>query len=236
MVSAAHDNLREFRTFTHKDASYRICCNRYETAVTDIIRQRDILERYIARYPEFQHSFSPVPAIDNTPQIALHMFSAAERTGVGPMAAVAGAMAQSAANACLREGATEVIIDNGGDIYLVATAPVTIAIFSGTAKLGAHLAFVIEPRDTPLSVCSSSGRMGHSQSLGDCDLATIVSKDAALADAAATLTANLVKTVRDIDAALEQVTAIPGIEGVLIIKDDRIGLAGRLPPLVKRSG
>jgi hypothetical protein len=75
--------------------------------------------------------------------------------------------------------------------------------------------------------------MGHSKSLGKCDLATVVARDAALADAAATQAANLVKTVEDVNPALERITAIEGILGVMIIKNDRVGLAGQLPPLVK---
>ncbi|MHC4758913.1 MAG: hypothetical protein ACYTE8_09660 [Planctomycetota bacterium] len=75
--------------------------------------------------------------------------------------------------------------------------------------------------------------MGHSKSLGQCDLATVVARDAALADAAATQSANMVRTVEDMDPTLERINAIEGVEGVIIVKDDRIGLAGQLPPLVK---
>jgi hypothetical protein len=161
------------------------------------------------------------------------MAQAAALVGVGPMAAVAGAMAQLAAYAALLAGAQEAIIDNGGDIYLLATRPVLISIHTGTPRIGDKLAFSLQPFDTPLSICSSSGKMGHSTSLGLCDLATVIAKDAALADAAATLAANLVKTIDDVDLSLERIMAIPGIAGVLIVKDDRVGLAGKLPPLVK---
>jgi ApbE superfamily uncharacterized protein (UPF0280 family) len=149
------------------------------------------------------------------------------------MAAVAGAMAQWAAEAGLKAGAKEVIVDNGGDIYLRAAEPVIIGLNSGGAELAGRLAFSLKSDDTPIAICSSSGRMGHSTSLGQCDLATVVSKDAALADAAATRAANLVKTAEDVDAALKQIVAIEGVEGLLIVKDARVGLAGQLPPLVK---
>ncbi len=119
---------------------------------------------------------------------------AASLVGVGPMAAVAGAMAQWAAKAALAAGAEEAIVDNGGDIYLKAVEPVIVSLGTGTSKLADRLAFRVEPEETPISICSSSGKMGHSMSLGQCDLATIVAKDAALADAAATQAANLVRT------------------------------------------
>jgi ApbE superfamily uncharacterized protein (UPF0280 family) len=224
---------RTYRTFTHKDATYRIFCEAYDAVVAEIIRQRRVLEDYIALHPDFGHSFEPLEPLDHAPPIAQRMAWAARLTAVGPMAAVAGAMAQWAAEAGLKAGAREAIVDNGGDIYLCVVEPVIIGLDSGGAELADRLAFSLKADDTPIAMCSSSGRMGHSTSLGQCDLATVVSKDAALADAAATRAANLVQCVQDVDAALEQISTIEGVDGVLIVKDARVGLAGQLPPLVK---
>ncbi|MEN6424159.1 MAG: UPF0280 family protein [Phycisphaerales bacterium] len=224
---------RVYRTFTYREAVLRICCDRFDAVTAEIVRQRHLLEDYIRRHPEFQRSLVPIAVYADAPEIARHMAWAAERVGVGPMAAVAGAMAQWAAQAALAAGAAEAIVDNGGDIYLQAVEPVIISLGTGTSKLADRLAFRIEPQQTPLAVCSSSGKMGPSISLGQCDLATIVAKDAALADAAATQAANLVRTPDDVDAALERIVTIQDVAGVLIVKDDRVGLAGRLPDLVK---
>lgn len=224
---------RTYRTFIHKGASYRICCEKYDVVVAEIVRQRRLLEDYINRHIDFGRSFEPIELYDDAPAIAQRMACAAQLTRVGPMAAVAGAMAQRAAETSLEAGAKEVIVDNGGDIYLCATEPVIIGLDSGGAELADRLAFSLRPDDTPIAICSSSGRMGHSTSLGQCDLATVVSKDAALADAAATRAANLVKTVEDVDGVLEQIVGIEGVDGVIIVKDARVGLAGQLPSLVK---
>jgi ApbE superfamily uncharacterized protein (UPF0280 family) len=191
------------------------------------------LEAYIDGHPDFQGSFEPVEVSSDAPDVARGMARAARLVGVGPMAAVAGAMAQFACEAGLEAGAQEAIVENGGDIYLRAAEPVIIALGTGTAELADRLAFSLQADDTPISICSSSGQMGHSDSLGECDLATVVAKDAALADAAATQAANFVRTVEDVDSALERIAGIEGIEGVLIVKDDRIGLSGKLPQLVK---
>jgi ApbE superfamily uncharacterized protein (UPF0280 family) len=112
-------------------------------------------------------------------------------------------------------------------------SPLVMGLYAGDSPLSGKLAFRIDPDRTPLGVCSSSGTMGHSLSLGRCDLATVFSVDTALADAAATLAANLVRTEADIQSALDRVGAIPGILGVLIIKGDKLGMTGGLPPLVK---
>ena len=223
---------RVYRKFTHRQAVFHICCDHFDAVTDEIVRQRKILEDYITEHPTFQSALEPIEFDATAPSVAQSMMTAAQLVNVGPMASVAGAMAQCAAQAALQAGATEAIVENGGDIYLQTTGPVIIGLYSGSTPLADHLAFSLEPNDTPLAICSSSGQMGHSMSLGQCDLATVVAKDAALADAAATQAANLVATVEDVDTALNRIAAITGIDGVLIVKDDRIGLAGQLPELV----
>jgi len=224
---------RTYRSFTHKEAVFRICCEKFDVVAGEIVRQRRILEEYISRHPDFRDALEPVDVLADAPLVARRMARAAWLVGVGPMAGVAGAMAQCAAQAGLDGGAQEAIVENGGDIYLRVVEPVVISLYAGRSEVSNRLGFSLEPGDTPVSICSSSGKMGHSMSLGDCDLATVVAKDAALADAAATQAANLVKTIADVDSALERIAGIEGVDGVVIVKDDRVGLAGHLPKLVK---
>lgn len=224
---------RVYHTFVHKEALLRICCEPLEAVTKEIIRQRAILEAYIRRHPDFQLSLEPVEVNADAPEVARRMARAAGTVGVGPMAAVAGAMAQLAVEAALEAGAEEAIVDNGGDIFLRTVDPVIIRLYPGESERVGRLAFSLQGCDTPVSVCSSSGKMGHSLSLGRCDLATVVAKDAALADAAATLAANLVMVVGDVAPALDRIVSIAGVSGVMIVKDGHTGLAGKLPPLVK---
>ena len=224
---------RTYRTFTHRGALFRICCDRFSAVTAEIVSQRRVLEDYINCHPDFQDSYEPIALRGAPPEVAQRMARAAQLVGVGPMAAVAGAMAQLAAEAALKAGASEAIVDNGGDIYLRVVEPTLIGLGAGTSELADRLGFLLRANDTPVAICSSSGQMGHSKSLGECDLATVVAEDAALADAAATQAANLVATVEDVDSALERIAAIKGINGVVIVKDDRVGLAGQLPQLAK---
>ena len=225
--------MRCFRTVSCRESHLRIASDGFEAAVEALRRERRELEAYLVRHPDFQHSLVPVGLLPSAPEIARRMHRAAARVGVGPMAAVAGTIAQRVAEAALAAGAREAIVENGGDIYLAAVAPVTVALYAGLAGLGGELAFRVTPEQTPLAVCSSSSRMGHSLSFGDCDLATVVSTDASLADAAATRAGNLVRSVDDLQAACEAIAGIAGIAGVLLVKDDRVALAGRLPELVR---
>ncbi len=222
---------RTYRRFAHKGANFRICCDQFEAATREIVRQREVLDGYLRRHPAFGESLEPVAASDDAPDVARRMAAAATTVGVGPMAAVAGTMAQLAAEAAVAAGSDEAIVENGGDIYLICRRPVVVGLYAGESPVGDRLALRVEPERTPLAVCSSSGRMGHSLSLGDCDLATVVAADAALADAAATQAANLVRAPADVDAALERIGAIDGVDGVLLVKGDRVGLVGELPAL-----
>lgn len=224
---------RTWTVFQIKEADVRVASGRADVVEAEVHRLRAELEAYIERQPAFKAALVPVDLIDGAPAIAVTMADAARTCGVGPMAAVAGAIAQAAAEAALDEGAGEAIVENGGDTWIASDAGIIVGLYAGEHPLSGRLALRIEPDRLPLSVCSSSGRFGHSLSFGDCDLATVVAGSGALADAAATLAANSVRTIDDVEPALERVAAIPGVVGVLLVKDDRVGIAGNLPPLVK---
>lgn len=224
---------RNFESFQHKEALLRICCCEISAVKQEIVRQRRLLEAYILRQPAFQRVTAPIVMLDDAPPIAVKMMRAAVASGVGPMAAVAGAMAEAAADAGLAAGADEAVVDNGGDLYLSVTAPAMVSIEPGTSSLSGRLAFRVLPEDSPIAICSSSGRMGHSMSMGDCDLATVVARDAALADAVATATANRVRSEGDVDVALQWAVKVAGVSGVLVVKGQRVGMAGELPELVR---
>ena len=182
-----------FKSFSYKSASYRIEAGCYESAVSAIKELRGELEEYLVRNPPFLDSLVPVAEVEPVPEIARRMHRASVMTGLGPMAAVAGTLAQMACESCRKAGLPSAAVENGGDLYLDLTEPVTLGLYAGEKIFKGKLAFRIETEKMPLSVCSSSGRLGHSLSLGQCDLATVVSRDASLADAAATLAGNLVR-------------------------------------------
>ena len=222
-----------YRRFAHKGANFRIRCDRFEAVTAEIVRLRGVLEAYIGRHAEFATALAPIELKDGAPDIARRMADAARAVGVGPMAAVAGTVAQLAAQAGLAAGADEAVVENGGDIYLAARRTVVIGLYAGSGPLAETLALAVPPQRMPTAICSSSGTMGHSLSLGRCDLATVVARSASLADAAATQAANLVRTQADIDPALNRIGSVDGVDGVLIVLGERVGLIGQVPPLVR---
>jgi uncharacterized protein len=219
-------------TFEFKDARLRVWCSRADLVIEEVKRLRGLLDAYIARQPAFQSSLEPLELLPDAPEICRRMAAAALPCGVGPMAAVAGAVAQMCVEKAVAAGAEEAIVENGGDIYIASRRPVSVGLYAGDHPVSGRIALAFPAGRLPVSVCSSSSRFGHSMSFGDCDLATVVSRDGALADAAATLAGNSVKSADDVEPALAKVLAIPGVQGVLIIRDGRVGVAGDLPPLV----
>lgn len=226
--------MLRFAEFRHKEAVFLISCETPQAARRTIVRSRRELDAWIAGEPRFVESLSPIPQLpDTAPEIARRMQTASALVGVGPMAAVAGASAQLAVEAALKAGSSYGIVNNGGDLYLQADEELVVGLYGGGGGLAESLALRVTPDLMPLGVCSSSSKMGHSRSFGNCDLALVCAADGALADAAATHGANLVRRREDAPRAAEEIAAIPGIEGVLIIMEETLTLAGRLPQLIK---
>jgi ApbE superfamily uncharacterized protein (UPF0280 family) len=173
--------------------------------------------------------------MDNAPQIAVKMSEAAHITQIGPMASVAAALAFEGVKKAEELGSKSTVIENGGDIVALLEQPLTVGIYAGKNKIGSNLAFVLEPGKKAVSLCSSSSFMGHSKSFGACDLATVFSFNPYVADAAATLVCNLIKHEQDIAPVLEQVGQLKYVTGILAVKNDKIGLYGTLPSIVKNN-
>ena len=225
--------MRVYRSFSYKDTNLRVASVAFDLITRTVVEKRKQLERYIVRHPEFLTTLVPVALRDEAPEVAQRMAAASVLTGLGPMAAVAGTLAQLGAEAAMAIGCAEAIVENGGDIFVHSDREVNIGLYAGDKTIADRLAFRLDPSDLPLAICSSSSSMGHSLSLGRCDLATVTAKNGALADAAVTLVCNLIKSEQDLNPVLNDVGAIPGISGILAVKNGKIGLCGPLPQLVR---
>jgi Uncharacterized conserved protein len=186
---------------------------------------RHQLEEYIKVNPDFLTSLVPITAGNGAPEIIKHMCDAAEKAKVGPMAAVAGAISELVGLELLKFS-DEVIVENGGDIFMSFNTTRRVGIYAGKSPLSDKLSLMLTPNKSPLGICTSSGTVGHSLSFGKADAALIISKDTFLADAVATATGNIVKTHDDIEKALNFAAGIEGIEGALVIIGNKLGAWG----------
>ncbi len=192
-----------------------------------VMKYRNLLERYIEQHPSFLTSLEPIAVADNAPAIVSEMAEAARKAGVGPMAAVAGAIAELVGRELLALS-PEVIIENGGDIYIKSLKERRIGIYAGQSPLSGKIALEIKAEETPMGICTSSGTVGHSLSFGKADAAIVLSRSATLADAAATAIGNIIIQPGDIPLGIELARSIDGVSGVIIIKDDKMGLWGEV--------
>ncbi len=198
-----------------------------EKALKSVLECRGYLESYIIRQPEFLTSLVPVHPLLPAPKIITDMTYAANKAGVGPMAAVAGAVAEFTCKKLLKDS-REIIVENGGDICMKIDTETIFAIFAGKSPLSMNTGIRLDKRKTPFALCTSSGTLGHSKSFGRADAVSIISDSCALADAAATALGNIVKKETDIEKAINTGKSIKGIQGIIIIKNKTLGVWGDL--------
>lgn len=206
-----------------------------EFVLNKIIELRNQLENYLRLDPGFFKSLSPYRVQEYAPEIAKIMADAAARAGVGPMAAVAGAFSREIGKSVEEEfGIEEIIIENGGDLYLKSKETLFISVYAGNSPVSGRICIEIPPVLSPLGICTSSGTVGHSLSFGKADAVTVLCKDAPTADAYATALGNLIKGPEDIQKALDKASMIKEVLGIVVIVGDKIGARGnfKLVPVI----
>jgi ApbE superfamily uncharacterized protein (UPF0280 family) len=201
-----------------------------ERATELVIQYRLQIEKYSVRHPLFLATLDPLPLDFLAPPLIQEMLAAGQKAGVGPMAAVAGVIAEFVGKALVAEGVAEIIVENGGDIYVQRCKECSVAIFAGQSPLSYKVGLRLSPSLMPVGVCTSSGTVGHSLSFGKADAVTVVAKSTALADAVATRLGNEVDTTLSAKAGVERALAkareIEGIEGVVVICGEVMGAMG----------
>ena len=196
-----------------------------DIALNAVLECRNKIESYIRYCPEFATSLIPIQTDIPGSAIIRDMLEAARLAKVGPMAAVAGAVAEYTGKALL-EYSQEVIVENGGDVFIKSASETISTIYAGESPLSMKFGIKIKKHDKAFGLCTSSGTIGHSKSFGRADSATILSDSCSLADALATQIGNLIKTDKDIQTGLDFGKSIPGIRGIVIIIGTNIGLWG----------
>ncbi|MEA3328754.1 MAG: UPF0280 family protein [Candidatus Omnitrophota bacterium] len=189
---------------------------------------RKTIQDHIARYPRFKDSLQPINKRSSSiPQIVREMLSASRVANVGPMAAIAGAVAEYVGKGIL-DFSSEVIVENGGDVFIRSSQDRIMGIYTGESVLSGKVALRLTGLEAGLGVCTSSGKIGHSLSFGKADSVTVISDSAPLADAAATAVGNIVKTPDNINQGIERAREIKGVKGVVIIVGKKLGIWGEV--------
>lgn len=206
-----------------------------EIAREELKKRRKELERFARWHPYFLVTLESyqIEEQDKIPEIVRRMIKSAGKFGIGPMSAVAGALAEFAVEAMRDAGAVNAMIDNGGDVALINDRDVLVGIYAGGSPFSNRIALWIKPSSSLLGICTSSGSVGHSISFGNADAATVISNSASLSDAAATALCNSVTDAHSVSKAFYAINHVEGIEGALVIYKDMLATWGRIPEIVK---
>jgi len=201
--------------------------NLKDEAFKSLSSYRLSLETYIKNNPDFRTSLLPLPEDDLAPPIVRDMLGKAKICGVGPMASVAGAVSEFVGHDLLKQ-TENIIIENGGDIFIKSKKELTVSVYAGESSLSYKVNFIVKPEETPLGICTSSATVGPSLSFGKADAVCVISRSATLADAAASAIGNKVKNKNDIKNALDYGIKIPGVRGIIIICGSDMGAIGKV--------
>jgi len=223
------------QTFSYGESRGTIIADSTEAvaaAKLAIQKHRRQLDRYIRETPIFLCSLEPV-RVGKGPIVARRMAEASEEAGVGPMAAVAGVLADLAVDAMIDSGAEVAVVENGGEASAVSNVPIDVALQAGYSLLSKRIGFRLE--HFPTGLATSSGKFSHALSFGEAEAATVFAENAGLADAAATAVGNVVKGSEPTEAirrGVRKAMAIRGVRGVFIVFEENVGQAGEVPRII----
>nr|MDO8085072.1 UPF0280 family protein [Candidatus Sigynarchaeum springense] len=214
----------------------------FDKAIEQLKHSRADLEAFITRFPEFKLTLEPWlwEGHRDTPRVVQRMIDATTPFGVGPMAAVAGALIDEVYERIGGDRVENFVMEDGGEILVRASRSITIGLYAGKSSLGSRVGFVIPPGDVEISgIASSSATIGHAMSFGNADVVTVFCSNASIADAAATALCNMTTAI-DAGAAVRQAVEgskqFPLVTGVFVARGDRVGMGGRLPEMIKLAG
>lgn len=221
-------NLVSFRV-TVKETDLFIQADKDLQEVTRdmVLQYRGYIEAYINEHPGFARTLDPWRINGPAPMIVKDMARAGAIAGVGPMASVAGAISEYVGKGLLSH-TDEIVVENGGDVFIKTNNPITVGIYAGDSPLSLRIGVQLGADKDPISVCTSSGKIGHSLSLGSAHAVCVVAESCSLADAAATAIANRVHSKANIRKAIDFGKSIDGTDGLVVIVDDAMGMWGDL--------
>ena len=224
------------QVFQHKETNCTIIADKedgIDKAISSIKYHRNKLEKYVLNHPKFLYSLQPV-LVDKGPKIAKLMADASRKANVGPMAAVAGVLADLAVEDMVLAGSKVAVVENGGEISAISNRLIDTALLAGDSPLSRQFGFRLE--EFPIGVATSSGLYSHALSFGEAEAVTVFAVNAGLADAVATAIGNLIRG-DDCRGAVEwgisEALGIEGVRGIFILYKGIVGKAGRVPQLIR---
>lgn len=222
---------------SYREADLLLACEKaslISTGLREFIESREKTQSYVEKHPEFLYSLEPVKPDSEAPEAAAAAIDASIRAGVGPMAALPGALADRAMQAMLKHGAETVIVENGGEVSMRIDREAVIGVYTGREL---NLGLIVEGSTGTIGVSTSSSSVSHALSLGEADAAVVVAESASLADAVSTRVGNIVKhgCRESLEEAVELALSIRGVTGCVVYSGGLLGFGGSVKPIVLKA-
>ena len=151
---------KSFRVKVESTDLYIKANNDFSADVKTLVKKiRNQIKAHINKQHTFLTALEPVCRLKHVPLVIEKMYNASEASGVGPMAAVAGAVCESVGEALL-EKSPEIIVENGGDIYIKVQEPVVVSVFAGESAFSGKIGFKIILMIRPLVFVPHQERLG----------------------------------------------------------------------------
>jgi hypothetical protein len=200
---------------------------------------RESLEGYISDHPPFLTTLESWNEDPFAPPLVQTLIRSSQNVHVGPMAAVAGGVAEALGKRLDEKyHFRELVIENGGDLWISIRSPLRVSVYAGLSSLSGKIGITIMPEHSPCGLACSSGTVGPSKSFGKADAAVVVCKSAPSADAWATALGNRIRYSSDLLPAVNEIWNAgrqetlgddDKIMGILAILADRMAAVGTLP-------
>ena len=207
-----------------------------EAAIQSVQHHRRELKQYVFTRPHFRYTLRPIRVEPDAPLIVRLMADSTRSLSIGPMAAVAGALADLAVQSMLKFDVEVAIVEDGGEVSAQSRQVFNVGLYAGKTDLAGKIGFQIKPSECPIGIGTSSATVSHAFSFGEADAATVFTDTAASADAAATAVCNAVRG-RNIEASVQKglsvADKIGGVRGALIVRGDCVGVVGKIPKLFR---
>ncbi|MEM3660452.1 MAG: UPF0280 family protein [Thermoproteota archaeon] len=221
----------------YREADLLLACEQaslISTGLSEFIQARENVQRYVEKHPEFLYSLEPVKPDSEAPEIVAAAIDASIKAGVGPMAALPGALADRAMQAMLNQGAGTVIVENGGEVSMRIHREAVIGIYTGREL---NLGLIVDGSTGTVGVSTSSSSVSHALSLGEADAAVVVAENASLADAVSTRVGNIVKhgCRESLEEAVELALSIRGVTGCVVYSGGLLGFGGSVKPIMLKA-
>jgi len=235
-VLAFRNGLFYMRT-RYREADLLLACEQaslLSTGLKGFIEARETVQTYVEKHPEFLYSLEPVKPDEEAPGVAAAAMEASVKAGVGPMAALPGALADTVLQAMLKHGAKTVIVENGGEVSMRISREALIGVYTGREL---NLGLILDGSRGAIGVSTSSSSVSHALSLGNADAAVVVAENAALADAVSTRVGNSVKSGcrESLEEAVKLALSIRGVEGCVVYSGGMLGFGGCVKPVVLKA-